>query len=545
MRIWGRFLLVSALLVPAPAPAHAAGTWSAAVGGPPGRFGAQMAYDAGTGLTVLFSGCAKYVASDVVVRFKPRQTTVVEEHADEVVVPGHGWCRQSDFRNDTWVWNGATQAWTQLTFTGATPHPRFYGSLAYDYRSRSVILFGGKYQTSGTDVPDPADADLCFQDEEKARPLVDQVIGDYPHDMQRVGEGPPIRAIESVKRQATGTEFRYYCFKDTWRLVRTGTTWSWVRVPTATAPSSRFGAGMAYDGLGRPTLVGGCHKLGMLGTHSTEPWRPAYWGCAEYAQIEARFANDCPAGVYHEVCGSVDVVNSDTWRLTWSGDPDAGGTATWTQVGCLTPNHYTRPPCAPPVHDGAAVTFDPASKRVFFFGGYWYEPITRYGGYSGDTWLFDGTTWTRALREGKQDQWCPSINPFTAWAVATPVRVDGVWQVLHQGGKGRYYTAKGSCADPASEPNRSMDLAVWDDTWAWRDTSPACGSSGGDRMCWFELVRDGAPGPSYYATAAYDHVNGKVVRFGGLDTLTTLTGTADTWVYSAGAAPDPCGAACG
>ena len=85
--------------------------WSrAAGGGPPARAGANAVYDAATRRVVLFGGCCQAGG-----------------------VPF----------GDTWTWNG--RAWSQAGQPpSGSPTPRTGASMAYDPRSRRVVLFGGQ-----------------------------------------------------------------------------------------------------------------------------------------------------------------------------------------------------------------------------------------------------------------------------------------------------------------------------------------------------------------------------------------------------------------
>ena len=50
--------------------------------------------------------------------------------------------------NDTWGYDPAANAWTELGFAGATPDARFDSAMAYDSNDGKVYLFGGQDQTT-------------------------------------------------------------------------------------------------------------------------------------------------------------------------------------------------------------------------------------------------------------------------------------------------------------------------------------------------------------------------------------------------------------
>src|SRR5206468_3372590 len=61
----------------------------------------------------------------------------------EVVLFGGFW---DDQLNDTWVWDGST--WT-LRSPPTSPSPREFATMAYDAARRKVVLFGGNDDNGG------------------------------------------------------------------------------------------------------------------------------------------------------------------------------------------------------------------------------------------------------------------------------------------------------------------------------------------------------------------------------------------------------------
>ena len=496
--------------------------------GPAARFGAAMAFDPAAGVTVLFGGCTALTSTTFVITLKDGSV-----HS----IPG-GFCAPAAQRNDVWLWNGSTETWSQVTPSGTPPFKRWSPSMAYDYKSGRLVVFGGLYQTDQATAPGSGDAENCYQQDTN-------------------DDGVP--GVQSVQDGSTGRSISMYCFMDTWTLSQVGGVWTWQRLSTAGQPESRFDAGMAFDGAGIPTLVGGCHRMGMIGTH-VRPDIPSTWDCTDYAEVEREVANDCvlPPGELQEiVCGGHDVYNVETWHLTWTANPSSGGTPVWTQVGCLSANLDPSGLCGPTPLRGATVTFDPVTRHVLLEGGYFFEPHNSYGGFLADTYEFDGDHWTRQLSQGGMDKWCPSLMANKAWGTTSPLYLNGHWQVLSHGGLGRYFTSDTTCPnswskledrwyDPSSPTLLSRPTATqaWGDTW--RNDSTQClpvGSANNTGMCWFPLG-DASPGARNSAMMAFDNVHGKAVLFGGI-CGGCLSGLGDTWVFDAGTATDPCGSTCG
>jgi hypothetical protein len=381
-----------------------------------------------------------------------------------------------------------------------------------------------------------------------------------------------------VYEPGTGRYHSYYCFKDTWTLTGSGSgPWQWQRLTTGATPPARFDAAMAFDKNGQPTVIGGCNRVGMIGSHE-QPTVPTTWDCVEYTNVEKVTPSECILPTLQLLCSSESTVeNTDSWKLTWTGDPMSGGTPSWTQVGCIVPTSDGM--CAPSEIRGASATFNPATGKIHLFGGYYYEARHQYGGFQGATWEFDGSTWTRVLEAGKQDQWCPSLSPIEGWTSQTHVYEAGLWKVLSFGGLGRYFTTTPTCpSGVAGEPYRQqdpyyvpppaggtvgsidrtpgLDTRDWNDAWLW--DSANCQPSGNEFDCWHLLQRDSAqaagawnaaanPAPPagmtarHAAVSAFDPSSGKAVVFGGMAGGSTL---GDTWIYTASSGPDPCGTGC-
>lgn len=137
-------------------------TWSQqAVGGPPARTDAAMAWDGAHHQTVLFGGSSSPVGatppSGMVadtwiwgsgawspaappISPTPRQDTTVVADGDLGGLVAFGGGTTGGLGNDTWLWNG--QTWAQLAPT-ASPSARQGAAAAYDAAAHQLILFGG------------------------------------------------------------------------------------------------------------------------------------------------------------------------------------------------------------------------------------------------------------------------------------------------------------------------------------------------------------------------------------------------------------------
>ncbi len=146
-------------------------------------------------------------------------------------------------------------------------------------------------------------------------------------------------------------------------------------------------------------------------------------------------------------------------------------------------------PSRPPGTNNAAGVWDPVRARLVWFGGEIGSLTT------GDTWLFDGTTWTLATREGPG----PRGQASMTW---DPERA----QVILFGG----YRESGDYLNP---------IEYLDDTWAW------------DGQRWSELpiAADRRPSARVHAEMTWDPDLRAPLLFGG---GTFTTPSPETWVLS-------------
>jgi hypothetical protein len=159
----------------------------------------------------------------------------------------------------------------------------------------------------------------------------------------------------------------------------------------------------------------------------------------------------------------------DTWLLN--------GTS-WTQANT---------PSAPAPRIAHAMTYDSIRHRVVLFGGYNFgSPPNPWG----DTWEWDGVSWTQKSTSGPVGRW------FTAMAFD----IAGNRVILFGGYK-------------YQNPN----WVPLDDTWAWNGTA------------WTQVPATGPSARTAHAIA-YDAARGQIVLFGGISSVNQPID--DTWVLS-------------
>jgi N-acetylneuraminic acid mutarotase len=140
---------------------------------PSNRYGHCMTYDEDRDKTVLFSGNSiDGMRSDVWEFDYPCEiweriddTTdplgrkwgdMVYDSENQVQILFSGDCNDPEFVNDLWIYNAATQEWSELTQT-TRPQARSSTTMIYDSSNQRVILFGGH----GRDMSDNY---ICFGD---------------------------------------------------------------------------------------------------------------------------------------------------------------------------------------------------------------------------------------------------------------------------------------------------------------------------------------------------------------------------------------------
>jgi hypothetical protein len=263
---------------------------------------------------------------------------------------------------------------------------------------------------------------------------------------------------------------RHGTLGDTWTW--DGTTWTKQHPPVH--PSRRSYAVMAYDAAnGTVVLFGGAagrfgRWVGDTWTWNGTTWTRQHPPVHPSARGAAGMAYDAANGtvVLFGGGGSHGTLN-DTW--TWNG-------TTWTRQ---------HPATSPPVRDQTQMAYDAANGTVVLYGG----NVGGSGGTDlGDTWTWDGTTWTRQH---------PAASPPTL-SYAAMAYDAGTGTVVLFGGEA------------------GLDAQLVNDTWTWNGTT------------WTQQHPATSPPARALTAMAYDAATSTAVLFGGLSNLGNF---ADTWTW--------------
>jgi hypothetical protein len=359
-----------------------------------------------------------------------------------------------------------TAHWTQRTSLHA-PLPRYGGSVVYDPARGKTFLFGGVIGTSPTNevwLWDGTDWEqLCTS--------------------TSCGTAPAARSFAAAARLLAspggllvfgGADGASTNLQDTWKLGNNGSGATWSKACGPCLPGVARAAAMVVDeARSRTLLFGGAN--GATHYRITYDWVGADWaavcdpvdGCTSPPGVRAHGMAFDAVSQKAVLFGGSDAgtVYDDTWLLGWN------STASRYEWAAASPSG------APAARLGLAITYSADEDAVLVSGG-------TDGTISlGDTWRFDGTSWT-------EDQGTP--RPAPRYAAGMTYDTGRHAAVLYGG------------FDYAA-------LATVADTWE---------REGG---VWTQR----AVHPRSYHTMVYDSSRQRVVAFGG----TSLGFAPDVWEW--------------
>jgi hypothetical protein len=439
---------------------------------PPELFEHAMAYDSYNNKVVLFGGLdSTYndetwvydVATDTWTQKNPTlkpsgrvRTGMAYDSANKKVVLFGGY--DSTIYGDTWVYDVALDTWIQMN-PSTKPSARQIHAMAYDSANNKVVMFGGYDGSSSlndTWVYDLA-SDTWTQKNPSIKPPArtkfTMVYDSYNKKTVLFGGG-----ISSGRTD------------DTWVYDLVSDTWT--QKNPSTKPSARMEHIMAYDSLNKKVVLFG----GYDGSYDDETW---VYDVASNTWTQKYPSNKpsgriSPAMVYDSannkavLFGGYELSDPDdeTWVYDVASDK-------WTQKG-LTTRPFAR--------NGHAMAYDSSNNKVVLFGG------LDGSGLDGETWLYDVTsdTWMKQS---------PSINPSARKYHAMTYDSENNKVVLFGGNNGT------RC----------------DDTWVYEVVSDT----------WTQKNPSVKPPAREFHEMVYDSLNEKVVLFGGHNG----SNLNDTWVY--------------
>jgi mannan endo-1,4-beta-mannosidase len=243
----------------------------------------------------------------------------------------------------------------------------------------------------------------------------------------------------------------------------------------ATGPAARNRAVMVYDEAQGNVVLFGGQASSGV-LNDTWTWNGTTWTQQQPASSPP--ARAAAGAAYDRVHGRVLVfggVISANGKLTYFGDTWSWDGTTWTQL---------HPASSPSARQLADMAFDPTGQQVVLFGGHNGVPL-------GDTWTWNGTTWTQRLG-------AVTPTPRVESSMATD---EATSNVVLFGGFG-------------------IDGTEDSDTWTWSNGA------------WTQLSPFPSPSARSGAAMAYDAAQSHLVLFGGGCCSYPATSTdADTWTF--------------
>ncbi len=291
----------------------------------------------------------------------------------------------SDYLNDTWAYDPATNTWTDLDPAGAAPAARRCQSMVYDPSAGWVIVFAGE-DTTGTLLDGTGELlnDIWAYD-----PTANKWT-----DLDPVGAVPSARWCQSmVYDPSTGQVIMFGgsdesgCLNDTWAYDPTANKWTDLD-PVGAVPSARWQQAMVYDPRsGRVIMYGGEAGTGAL-LNDTWAYDPTANAWTDLEPLEAPSAGRRSHSMVYDSStkrvivfggwGDRDDVLAGMLNDTWAYDPAANA---WTDLD---------PPGAlPPRRKGQAMIYAASSGRVIMFGGDYDNG--QYWTCINDTWAYNPT----------------------------------------------------------------------------------------------------------------------------------------------------------
>ena len=255
--------------------------------------------------------------------------------------------------------------WTAIS-SPIRPSSRWQQAMSFDSLRGTVVLFGGR-TGSTTYVNDTWEFDgEVWRLIPTTNPPVARNLADMVFDRAR---GESVMFGGSVVGFPTANE--------TW-------TWnggSWTLKSPAASPPRRWLPALAYDSNRNVVVLFGGMVSGA--TEGNDTWE---WDGTSWAQV---FTANAPSPRMTRLA-----YDSARGRLVMFGGNRSGGPAfddTWEYDGVTWVQVPT--PVAPLARSAHVLEFDVSSQRVVLFGGYSYVTNQNFG----DTWEFDGTTWTQVF----------------------------------------------------------------------------------------------------------------------------------------------------
>jgi hypothetical protein len=365
---------------------------------------------------------------------------------------------KSRIHNDTWLFDGTS--WAAVT-AGQLPPARYFHRTVWDDARGQVVLFGG---FSG------------------AAPLGDTWLFNGAQWLRTNSpDNPPPRYNYSLAWNAKTQEV--VAFGGSVRSSELGDTWRfdgirWFSILSAKTPTPRDLASLVWDpARAKLTLFGGrSAAIAQADTWTLDGqnWDLVAAGTPPTARAYHSLTWDESRGVSVLFGGQLGVDGSRPLADTWTFDGSV-----WLQLL----NAGT-----PPARAYHEVVRDDRTGNLVMFGGYSREVAN---GFVGDTWIFNGTTWSEALTANTPP---PRYRHAFSW---NPTSHKGVLF----GGRGR---------------DAGGTLSSFNDTWLFDGTN------------WSAAAAVGAPPPRFAPAFAWHPILKEHVLFGGAGPVFSF---ADTWTF--------------
>ena len=493
---------------------------------PTARYSHKMAYDSARGKTVMFGGINEndhefddtweYDGSDwtQVASTGPsaRADHAMAYDSQRNVTVLFGGYQPNDPR-DTWEWDGSS--WTQVSNTG--PVAGLWGSaMTYDSQRGVTMLFGGWDSINNDDLNETWEWDGTQWTLASTTDVEPRSYHSMAYDSAR-----------GVTVMFAGYGYFVYATTAEWN----GSSWTVL----SDSPSKRYQHSMVHDSLRDKTVLFGGRAPNNLLMGDTWEWDGAEWRQVSNTGPAARrwhsMAYDNQRGV-SVLFGGQDGSGliGDTWE--WDG-------TAWTQVGGSSPS-------APSPRKNHAIAYDSQRGVSVLFGG------QGGSGLIGDTWEWNGTAWAQV---GGSSPSAPSPRREYAMAYDSQRGVSVLFGGEdHSGLLGDTWEWDGSSwtqaatAGPAARQTHAMaynslrgftvlfggqdsNFNRLGDRWSW------------DGSSWAQLTATSPAARNSHALA-YDPQRESMVLFAGKDGSGNYLG--DTWEsrFTSGFA-QPYGAGCG